>query len=152
VKISGTFLGTVDGVTATEDEHDADEVFTPPYPYEVHEASEALAGVIAATAGVCLPSGRTDAVVPCAPLIIDDPDGRLDILVAPAADGSTTAAIERVEFMVGDTSVAGERVDSDRWSLDVSALGVGPTPVRAVATTADGRSLKSDLVLVSNLA
>ena len=67
----------------------------------------------------------------------------------PTQDPDDAAALE---FMVGDTSVAGERVDSDRWSLDVSALGVGPTPVRAVATTADGRSLKSDLVLVSNLA
>ena len=151
VRVSGNFLATVAGVTASEDEHDEDEVFEPPYPYELHTASEALAGVIAATAGVCLPSGRVDAVVPCAPLIIDDGDGQIEVVVSPSADGSATAAIERVEFVLADTSLPGRRLDTDRWALDLVDLGIGPTPLRAVAFTADGRSVESDLVLVSTL-
>jgi pectate lyase len=152
VRVNGNLLATVDGVTASETEHDAGEVFEPPYPYQLVAASEQLAGVIAATAGTCLPSGRADAIVPCAPLIIDDPDGVIEIVISPDADGSPTAAIESVVFVVGGSRIPGRRVDSNRWALDVGDLGVGPTPIWATASTTDGRSVESDLVLVSNVS
>lgn len=151
VRVNGNLLATIDGVTASEAEQDEDEVFEPPYPYELLTASEELAGVIAATAGTCLPSGRVDAIVPCAPLLVDDPDGVLEIVVGPPLDGSRAAPIESVEFVVGETRIPGRRVDSHRWALDLGDLGIGPTPVWAVASTADGRTVESDLVLVSNV-
>ena len=151
VRVNGNLLATVDGVTASEAEHDEDEVFEPPYPYELLAASEQLAAVIAATAGTCLPSGHTDAIVPCAPLIIDDPDGMIEIDIAPPANGLPAAPIESVEFVVGEARLPGRRVDSNRWALDVAELGIGPTPIWAVAATTDGRTVESDLVLVSNV-
>jgi pectate lyase len=152
VRVNGDFLGTVDGIAATEAEHDADEVFEPPYEYDLMPANEELAGVIAAAAGTCVPSGRADAVVPCAPLIVDDPDGSVEIVLVPPADGSPVAEIASVEFVVGAERLPGRRAGPDRWALDIGRLGLGPVPIWAELSATDGRTVVSDLVLVSNVS
>jgi pectate lyase len=152
VKVSGNLLGTVGDVTATEFENDPDRVFTPPYEYSVHPATVELAQVIRTTAGVCIPSGRAGAVNPCAPLIVDDADGRLVVAIRPPDGAGSVAAIANVVFVVGEQQLQAERLDDSSWALDVGSVGPEPTPVWAVASSADGRSVQSDLVLVSNTA
>jgi hypothetical protein len=108
--------------------------------------------VIRTAAGVCLPSGRPGAVNPCAPLIVDDTDGRLVVTIRPPDGAGAVAAIANVVFVVGEQQVQAERLDDSSWAVDIGSVGLGPIPVWAVASSADGRSVQSDLVLVSNTA
>jgi pectate lyase len=151
VKVAGNYLATVGDVTATEFEHDAEEVFEPPYEYRALPATPGLADVVRATAGVCLASNRSDVVNPCAPVIIDDEDGMLTLAVK-SVDGAGAAAIVDVEFVVGEQRVAGRRLVDGSWALDIADLGPTPVPVWAIASTADGRHAESDLVVVSNVS
>ena len=150
VSVSGSFLATVAGVTAEEHDQDAGAVFDPPYQAHVAPAGEVLAGVIGATAGSCLARGRDDAVDPCAPLLLDDEDGRLELTVGPDPDAA--AAVREVVVRAGARRLPAEDLGGGRWSIDISGLGAVPTPVWAVVTTEDGRTATSDLVLVSNVS
>jgi pectate lyase len=153
VAVSGSFLATVDGLTAVEQDHDPGEVFTPPYRAHVAPAGQALAGVVAATAGSCLARGRSDAVDPCAPLILDEEDGRLEVAITwPDTGRGDPSLVQEVTFRAGSAHLKGERIDATRWSVDIGGLGVAPTPVWAIVHTTDGRSAASDLVLVSNVS
>ncbi|HUF98938.1 MAG TPA: hypothetical protein VMM60_12485 [Ilumatobacter sp.] len=149
VKVVGNLLGTTGDVTATEFEHDVDEVFTPPYEYDLHPATLELADVIRASAGVCVSSGRVGAVNPCAPLLLTA-DGTLIIEIAPSAE-TEIAAVSAVQLVVGEQRLPARQLDQARWEIDISAIGQGPTAVWAEVTTSDGRVAATDVVLAAPL-
>jgi hypothetical protein len=142
VRVLGTWLGSVGGVSATEVTAHADEVFTPPYDYPLATAGPELAAVIRATAGTCRPV-RAERVSPCAPLVLlDDTDAHLDVIVE--GDG-----VESVVISAGDTVVEAERIDDGRWRAPIAALGTGPVEVRAQAHLGDGRAVESDVAVLA---
>lgn len=144
VRAVGSWLDTVDGVTATETTANEDEVFSPPYDYPLVSASRELSEVLRVTAGRCLPV-RAERISPCAPLVlIDEPDAHLDVVIEGDLD-----AVESLVVSAGGAVIEAERVDQDRWRVPVAALGAGPVEVSAEARLSDGRTVTSDVAVLA---
>lgn len=143
VRITGSWLVTVDGVTATEEEQGRDEVFDPPYDYRLATADASLLDVIRATAGTCVPTDA-DTIVPCAPLTFLEPGEPIVAVV----DGD----VDHVVFVVGETELDATPVGGGRYEAVVDVEAGEAFAVRALAFVADGRSTASDVGLVGRLA
>lgn len=142
VRALGTWLGSVEGVAATEVTARPESVFDPPYEYPLVAAGPELAAVLRVTAGSCRPVDAVR-VSPCAPLVlVDDPGAFLDVLV----EGQ---GVESVVVTAGRQTITAERVDDVRWRVPIAALGDGPVEVRAEAQTDDGRTISSDVAVVA---
>ena len=141
VRISGTLLETVDGITATENEQHPERVFDPPYEYRLAPANEATFVAVRATAGQCTPTGP-DRIVPCAPLLLLERGGSLAVSVEGEV---SSVAFELDGEPIDDVVAHGE----GGWTATFASLTDGARTVRVIATTPDGRTVASDPVIVA---
>lgn len=141
LRITGTRLERVGDVTATENEQDPDRVFDPPYPYDLAPATPALRDAVLATAGTCVPAGRSGAI-PCAPLVLRTAGATLTAQIDGVAD--------EVWFELDGTRL-GPAVDGGdgTWTFTLGPGAQGPAPLSAVARTVDGRVARSDPVVLA---
>lgn len=144
VAIDGTLLATVDEIQATEETNRVDDVFRPPYDYELVPASSALTDVIRTTAGTCVATSAMS-VNPCAPLLIAVET--LPILLSIRADGILD--IERVSVVIDGRSVDLDPVDEEHWGGELSGAAGFVGEVHAVLELRDGRAVESDPIIVA---
>jgi pectate lyase len=141
VRINGSLLETVDGLTATEVEQFPSQVLAPPYDAPVAIANPATRDAVAATAGQCVPAGAGH-IVPCAPLLLLERGDRISVTV--------DAAVTGVRFELDGVQLESPTADgAGTWTVTFANLTDRVGTLRAIATTADGMSVTSDPVNVA---
>ncbi|MFT4867197.1 MAG: hypothetical protein ACI8RE_003398, partial [Ilumatobacter sp.] len=141
VRINGSLLETVDGLTATEVEQFPSQVLAPPYDAPVAVANPATRDAVAATAGQCVPAGAGH-IVPCAPLLLLERGDQISATV--------DAAVAGVRFELDGVQLESPTADgAGTWTVTFANLTDGVGTLRAIATTADGMSVTSDPINVA---
>lgn len=141
VRITGSLLETVDGLTAIENEQHPEQVLAPPYDARLAPANRATLDAVTATAGQCLPAGP-DHIVPCAPLLLLDRGDEVSVTV----DGAVTSVRFELDGEPFDAPIA---EDADTWTVTFRSLTDSVGTLRAIVVTADGRSAMSDPISVA---
>ena len=140
VRINDSLLETVEGLAATENEQFPAQVQSPPYDARLAPANPATRDAVTATAGQCVPAGA-DHIIPCAPLLLLDRGDQVSVTV--------DEAVTEVRFELDGVPLDPPTVDRDTWTVTLLALTDEVGILRAIATTADGRSATSDPISVA---
>ena len=136
VRIEGSLLLSNGERTATQAEHNPGSVFTPSYRYPLVPSSTTMRAAVERAAGTCPPSPSVTSVNPCGGITFVSPGDRLVV----RTDGQPSS----VEVFVDGASI-GPAVQSaaGEWSIDVRANVGTVGELRAVATNADGSTVRS---------